>query len=85
MSETPEGTATSSKDGDADEFGTTHWGYGESPQEACDNANAEAKARAKSKGTCVTTTAIPGTETCTPGGPKGWQAWAVSANHKGSC
>jgi DnaJ-class molecular chaperone len=66
-------------------LGTVHWGYAEDPQVACDIANGEAKRRARRIRTCVTTTAIPATETCTPGGPKGWQAWAVSANHRGSC
>ncbi|MDQ1812867.1 hypothetical protein RBA41_06070 [Massilia sp. CCM 9210] len=66
-------------------LGTTHWGYGISPHEACNIANGLAKKRAKRIHTCVTTKAIPGTETCTSGGPKGWQAYAVSANHKGSC
>jgi hypothetical protein len=65
--------------------GTVHWGYASTAQEAADIANKAANERAKSKKTCVTTKAIVGTETCRVGGPKGWECYAVSANHKGSC
>lgn len=66
-------------------LGTVHWGHHEEPQGACDIANQAAQARADSIGTCITTRAQMGTGTCYPGGPKGWEAYAVSANHRGSC
>lgn len=65
--------------------GTTHWANGRSPQEAATKANRAARARARRIRTCINTKAIPGTNTCSVGGPEGWQCYAVSANHKGSC
>lgn len=65
--------------------GTVHWGYAASPQAAAAIANKAARKRAKRLRTCITTRAIPGTRTCRIGGPKGWQCYAISANHKGSC
>ena len=65
--------------------GTYHWANGKSPQAACADANAAAKKRAKRIRTCVTTKCIPGTQTVSVGGPSGFQGYAVSANHRGSC